>query len=45
MAFSWKMAKVRQIKKLQERKANYLKHGRTKDADDIIKRVKRLQDG
>ncbi len=45
MAFSWKMAKDRQIKKLQQRKSNYVKQGRNKDADEVIKRIKRLQDG
>ncbi len=43
MAFSWKAAKKRAIRKLKDRKQNYLKNGKTTEAKDIDRRIVRLE--
>ncbi len=43
MAFNWKMAKKRAVRKMKERVQIYLKHGRNTESDELKRRIKRVE--
>ncbi len=43
MSFSWKEGKLRIIKKLKKRREIYLKAGQSDKANDVKRRIERMQ--